>query len=151
MREELKDRLPGTRIYHLSWARPSTRVFGRRLLSTRVYPQRRMLLRIFTELVQLPLSWNPDTESHLLCLQPLLLLPSSEAPSRSLSPRNGRLCLSAVPHTYSTSCLYDVCAGLCAPSHQTLAHTLYWVCRKCRPCAGGKKGNAVMLQGGLLL
>lgn len=95
-----------------------------------------MLLTVFTESLKLPLSWNPDKESHLLCLQLLLLLPSSGAASTSPSPQSGRLCLSTVPHTCGTSCPCDACAGPYAPSRQTLAHTLCWACRKCRPGAG---------------
>lgn len=107
--------------------------------ATKVYHQEGMLLTIFTESLKLPLSWNPDKESHLLCLQLLLLLPSSGAVSMSPSPQSGRLYLSTVPHTCGTSCPCDACAGLCAPSHQTLARTLCWVYRKCRPGAGRKQ------------
>lgn len=146
--ERKRNVLPGgergrKRDYHRCWANPDTRVysclFGRRLLSTKVYHQEGMLLTIFTESLKLPLSWNPDKESHLLCLQLLLLLPSSGAVSMSPSPQSGRLCLSTVPHTCGTSCPCDACAGLCAPSHQTLARTLCWVYRKCRPGAGRKQ------------
>lgn len=142
--ERKRNVLPGgergrKRDYHRCWANPDTRVysclFGRRLLSTKVYHQEGMLLTIFTESLKLPLSWNPDKESHLLCLQLLLLLPSSGAVSMSPSPQSGRLYLSTVPHTCGTSCPCDACAGPCAPSHQTLAHTLCWVYTKCRPGA----------------
>lgn len=146
--ERKRNVLPGgergrKRDYHRWWANPDTRVysclFGRRLLSTKVYHQEGMLLTIFTESLKLPLSWNPDKESHLLCLQLLLLLPSSGAASTSPSPQSGRLYLSTVPHTCGTSCQCDACAGLCAPSHQILARTLCWVYRKCRPDAGRKQ------------
>lgn len=140
--ERKRNVLPGgergrKRDYHRWWANPDTRVysclFGRRLLSTKVYHQEGMQLTIFTESLKLPLSWNPDKESHLLCLQLLLLLPSSGAVSMSPSPQSGRLYLSTVPHTCGTSCPCDAGAGLCAPSHRTLARTLCLVYRKCRP------------------
>lgn len=143
--ERKRNVLPGgergrKRDYHRWWANPDTRVysclFGRRLLSTKVYHQEGMLLTVFTESLKLPLSWNPDKESHLLCSQLLLLLPSSGAVSTSPSPQSGRLYLSTVPHTCGTSCQCDACARLCAPSHQILARTLCWVYRKCRPGAG---------------
>lgn len=127
------------RLSHRWWANPDTRVysclFGRRLLSTKVYHQEGMLLTIFTESLKLPLSWNPDKESHLLCLQLLLLLPSSGAVSVSPSPQSGRLYLSTVPRTCGTACQCDACAGPCVLSHQRLARTLCWGYTKCRPVA----------------
>lgn len=102
-----------------------------------------MLLTIFTESLKLPLSWNPDKESHLLCLQLLLLLPSSGAVSVSPSPQSGRLYLSTAPRTCGTSCQCGVCAGLCVLSRQILAHTLCWVYTKCRPIA--QEGKNVVL------
>lgn len=152
--ERKRNVLPGgergrKRDYHRWWANPDTRVysclFGRRLLSTKVYHQEGMLLTIFTESLKLPLSWNPDKESHLLCLQLLLLLPSSGAVSTSPSPQSGRLYLSTVPHTCGTSCQCDACAGLCALSHQILARTLCWVYRKCRPGAGRKQKTCYII------